>query len=212
VKWVKFGKQPVISTEDEGVPETATEPPIEGELKPLPETTPAPPTADQEKTAVEMSTKIKESYTYLAKGESPEPAFKIFENLVNSNRKGMCLTRNFPKRIHERYSLGATKVIWLTNVQGAEMIRPSDIEKIRHTISVFLNENEGSALLIDGLEYLMTHNKYESVLKFVQSLKDQVAIKRASCIIPISPHAIEQHELKMLEREVDEVMDLEKMG
>jgi hypothetical protein len=212
VKWVRFGKQPVMSTDEEGAPEAVPEQPGEGELKPIPELTPLAPEAQPPAAAAKKSSDIKESYTYLAKGESPDPAFKMFEGLVKANRKGMCLTRNFPKRIHEKYALGDTKVIWLTNVQGAEMIRPSDIEKIRHAISVFLNENEGAALLLDGLEYLMTHNKYENVLKFVQSLKDQVAIKRASCIIPISPHAIEQHELKLLEREVDEVMDLEKLG
>jgi hypothetical protein len=206
VKWVKFGQKPVITGEDEEIPSYPSQAEDEGKA---PSETPPPSPAGGEEYIEKLTTSIQESYTYLVKGESFEPAFQAFERLIKGGSKGMCITRNFPKRLHDKYDLGNSKVIWLTNVQGDKMIRPSDIEKIRHSISLFLKENEGAVLLLDGIEYLITHNKYESVLKFVQSLKDQVAIKKAKFLIPISPSAIEGHELKLIEREVDEIIQLE---
>jgi hypothetical protein len=206
VKWVKFGQKPVITGEDEEIPSYPSQ--SEDEAKPDSESPPPSP-AGGEEYIEKLTTSIQASYTYLVKGESFESAFQVFERLIKGGSKGMCITRNFPKRLHDKYELGNSKVIWLTNVQGDKMIRPSDIEKIRHSISLFLKENEGAVLLLDGIEYLITHNKYESVLKFVQSLKDQVAIKKAKFLIPISPSAIEGHELKLIEREVDEIIQLE---
>jgi len=208
VKWVKFGQQPVITGADEEIPSFPSQDEVEGGAKAPTESAPPTPATDEDYIET-LTTGIQDSYTYLVKGESFEPAFQVFERLIKGGSKGMCITRNFPKRLHDKYDLGESKVIWLTNVQGDKMIRPSDIEKIRHSISVFLNENEGAVLFLDGIEYLITHNKYESVLKFVQSLKDQVAIKKAKFLIPISPSAIEGHELKLIEREVDEIIQLE---
>lgn len=207
VKWVKFGKKPVISGEEEEIPKISAG--EEDEAPTPPTESPPPDPEDGDDYIVKLVDRIQESYTYLVKGESFEPAFQAFERMIKTGSTGMCITRNFPKRIQDKYDLGETKVIWLTNVQGDEMIRPSDIEKIRHSISVFLQEEEGRVLFLDGIEYLITHNKYESVLKFVQSLKDLVAIRKAKFLIPISPSAIEGHELKLLEREVDDIIQLE---
>ena len=57
-------------------------------------------------------------------------------------------------------------------------------------------------MLLSGLEYLITHNSYSSVLKFIQLLNEQIAIRGAVLIIPISPMTLDEKDLKLFEREL----------
>ncbi len=207
VKWVKYTNLPVVDgdTMDE-LPDKMA-PAVD---KPKEETKKEEKVEDKDSKDMsvdELVAKLAESYTYLAKSETTNTVFDMFAASVKKGTVGLCITRAFPKRIYEKYDIEGTKLIWLTNVEGDGMIRPSDLEKIRHNIAQFLKEHKGGIVLLDGLEYLITHNKYESVLKFVQSLKDQVAISHSVLLIPISPSTVETHELKLLEREMDEILE-----
>ena len=56
--------------------------------------------------------------------------------------------------------------------------------------------------MLSGLEYLITQNNYSSVLKLIQLLNEQIAIRDSILIVPISPHTLEQKDLKLIEREL----------
>jgi tetratricopeptide (TPR) repeat protein len=200
VKWLKFdrGPPPGIPVE---IPEVVWE--REKVIEVEPKIKIKRPEADEIK---KLASELRESLTYLLKDESPARSFKIFAQRINMGQKGLCVTRSYPKRVYEMYDIGKTKVIWLTNVGGEGTIRPTNLEKLGHIIKQFIRKSGRGILLLDGLEYLITHNKYESILKFVQSLHDEIAINKCMMLIPVSPVAIGQHELKLLEREVDETI------
>ncbi|MDD1765075.1 MAG: DUF835 domain-containing protein, partial [Methanomassiliicoccales archaeon] len=84
--------------------------------------------------------------------------------------------------------------------------RPKDLEKLSVSLEQFIsaaNTGEGSIVLLDGLEYLITNNNFLTVLRFVQSLRDQIAIKNAVLLMALNPSTLEPHELNLLEKEVD---------
>ena len=60
---------------------------------------------------------------------------------------------------------------------------------------------------MDGIEYLVTNNNFITVLKLIQSLRDQVAINRWILLLSINPSTMEGHQINLLKREVDTVIE-----
>jgi len=60
--------------------------------------------------------------------------------------------------------------------------------------------------LIDRLEYLVTNNNFITVLRLIQSMRDQVAINGAVLLVSVNPSALDAHQVTLLEREADRVI------
>lgn len=146
---------------------------------------------------------LEKTFTYLIKEEKSERSYELFMKALSKGFKGFCVTRNYPLKIKTKYDLGDTPIIWLSNVGKENSLRPKDLEKLSVSLEQFLSSTSNSIILLDGLEYLITNNNFLTVLRFVQSLRDQVAIKEAILLIALNPSTLEQHELNLLEKEVD---------
>lgn len=149
---------------------------------------------------------LKDGFTYLLREERSTNAYKLLKRHIESGRKGFCVTRNYPEKIREMYSLGDTPILWLSNVGTKDSVRPKDLEKLSLSLEQFLAK-QGGIILLDGLEYLITNNSFITVLRLIQSLRDQVAINRSILIMPVNPDTMSSNELNHLEKEVDQVID-----
>ncbi|QLH75588.1 MAG: DUF835 domain-containing protein [Methanomassiliicoccales archaeon] len=145
---------------------------------------------------------LERSFTYLIKEEKPEKAYEFFEKEIKKGSKGFCVTRNYPVKIKAKYDIGDTPMIWLSNVGKESSLRPKDLEKLSYSLEQFLSSS-GGIILLDGLEYLITNNNFLTVLRFVQSLRDQVAINHSILLMALNPSTLDPHELNLLEKEVD---------
>jgi predicted ATPase len=139
--------------------------------------------------------------SYLFKGSNIEKSFRTFKELTIENRNGLLISRTHPDEIMEKYDLKNTKMYWLTkSLTDSPSLEPSQIEKIRWVIKDFVSENKASVILLDGLEYLILQNNFENVLKFVELLKDDIALSDSILILPIDPATLEERQLALLER------------
>ncbi len=145
---------------------------------------------------------LEQSFTYLIKEEKSERSYPLFEKAIAKGMKGFCVTRNYPLKIKAKYNLGETPILWLSNVGKENSIRPKDLEKLSVSLEQFLNQEKG-IILLDGLEYLITNNNFLTVLRLVQSLRDQVAINHSILVLALNPSTLDAHELNLLEKEVD---------
>ncbi|MEM2943770.1 MAG: class I tRNA ligase family protein, partial [Methanomassiliicoccales archaeon] len=146
---------------------------------------------------------LEKSFTYLIKEEKSERSYYLFKQALSKGFKGFCVTRNYPLKIRSRYDIGDVPIIWLSNVGKENSLRPKDLEKLSVSLEQFLSSTENAIILLDGLEYLITNNNFITVLRFVQSLRDQVAIREAILLLALNPSTLAQHELNLLEKEVD---------
>ena len=151
---------------------------------------------------------LKESTTYLIPEERPDLSYTLLKKMSGSGMAGFCITRTYPDKIRERYELGDTPILWLSNVSKEDAVRPKDLEKLSLALEEFLSK-QGGVVLLDGIEYLITNNNFITVLKLIQSLRDQVAINRSILLLSINPSTMEMHQINLLKREVDTVIDLE---
>ena len=62
---------------------------------------------------------------------------------------------------------------------------------------------EAPVVMISGLEYLIVQNNYHSALKFLQLVRDQIAIYDSLLIATISPSPLTEKDLKLIEREME---------
>ena len=143
---------------------------------------------------------------YLILEEKGKKTYELFRKLVESGKEGMIITREYPKRLVKKHSLpGDVKIFWLSNARKQNTIRPKDLEKISIEIDRFLNRG-GKVIVLDGIEFLITNNSFLVVLRFIQSLKDLIAIEEGIMLLPVHPDAVKENEFRMLEKEVDEVL------
>jgi archaellum biogenesis ATPase FlaH len=106
--------------------------------------------------------------------------------------------------VREKFNLKEVPIVWLTNAPKEMAMRPKDLEKLSLSIEHFLtSKGEGSIVMLDCIEYLITNNTFAVVLRFIQSLRDMVAINKAILIITANPATFEPQQLNLVEREVD---------
>ena len=167
-----------------------------------PELAPArpPPTAAKAPPTIKD---LERSFSYLVEEDRPETSYSLFLNALKKGMKGYCITRNYPAKIRSKFDLKETPVVWLSNVGRDNAIRPKDLEKLSLSLEQFLSQSGGGIVLLDGLEYLITNNNFITVLRLIQSLRDQVAINQSILLMAVNRSTLESHQLNLLEREVD---------
>lgn len=148
---------------------------------------------------------LKSGYVYMIKEPDSKKTLKIFANQINSGFFGLCISRTHPKHIRVDYDeLKNVPVMWLTdvpNVNEHTTIRPNP-EQIFSVIRDFINKSKGeSVILIDGLEYLINHNDFNTILCFIEEFRDLISLNNSLGIISIHPKTLREIELKLLERE-----------
>lgn len=145
---------------------------------------------------------LERGYSYLIESEDPYAGFDVFVDLVSHGAKGMSIVREYPEKLKKRFDLGPP-YIWLSYERDIKYARePTNVPLIYSEVKSFLDEAEGGVVLISGLEYLVSQNTFIKVLKFLQLLNENVAVKDAVLLLPLSPQALNTHEVKMLEREM----------
>lgn len=160
------------------------------------------PTMEEMSTA-ELRFVLETGLGYLVKGEEPTKAYEIFTELVTHGMEGLCITRDFPERVRKKYGLEKTPMIWLSTTEKPYTINPNKLSELFYRIETFLNESKQGIILLSGLEYLITQNNYLSVLKFVQLLDEQVAINDGILIVPLTPKALKEQDLSLIESELN---------
>ena len=133
---------------------------------------------------------LRPSSTYLVKEESPAMSYQLFIRTIGSGLKGFCVTRTFPDKVREQFSLSGVPILWLSNVGKEDTVRPKDLEKLSLSLEQFISQEKG-IVVIDGIEYLITNNNFITVLRLVQALRDQVAMHGAILLFSVNPSALD---------------------
>jgi len=173
---------------------------------------------------------LKPKLSYLVKETKPSRCFEMFQSAIAEGRPGLCIARLSPMMIREQYNIGEAQVIWLTmsekseehlppSALGAriesiqtspgpedEYVGPSNLPVLFAHLVNFLDSNNDGVVLMEGIEYLVSHNKFNSVLRFIQQTNEKVGSLSANLILTVNPAALEPRNYSLLERDVAEVV------
>ncbi|VVB54431.1 Uncharacterised protein [uncultured archaeon] len=151
---------------------------------------------------------VKGTLEYSMTEDEPHNSLLVFVDLVTHGVPGLGITRFHPKKIREKYGLRRTPFFWLSKIRSHDeaVIDPSDLVEVSHTVREFLSKTEGqSVVLLDGVEYLVVQNGFETVLKFIESVDEMIEEFGGRLLIPIDSEAFSKEQYHMLCREMSEV-------
>ncbi|MBU7043289.1 MAG: DUF835 domain-containing protein [Theionarchaea archaeon] len=142
--------------------------------------------------------------SYLVKERGTNRGLTLFQKLLQErNVKGMIISRTFPDKLRQNEMMKSVKMLWLTREESPEGIDPLSLAKLTHVIKEFIQEQEGGIVLLDGLEYLILQNDYETTLRFIQALNDLIILNKATLIVPVDSSALSVKQLSLLEKEME---------
>ncbi|CAJ37246.1 PAS domain S-box protein [Methanocella arvoryzae] len=149
---------------------------------------------------------------YLFDKKKRQDHMEVFADQVKHNIQGLCITRQNPKKIREKYGLEKTPIIWLNSgegVAGESVIKPDNMTSLGATIYKFMSEAKDGLILLDGMEYLMMRSSYETLLKFIHYLNDRIMMSNSRVVFCIDTRTIDERQLHIL---MSEMMDFDKVA
>lgn len=120
---------------------------------------------------------------------------------VSDGIEGLIITRTYPEDLRERYGLKRTPVIWLSSQPGHDRVDPTNLSILEHTVVEFLKMGHDTVVAIDGLEYLISNNGSNRVLRMLYGLRDEVLMNRSRMIVTLDPGIMDTKELAFFERD-----------
>ncbi len=144
---------------------------------------------------------------YLVREPKAERVFELFVELLRSEARGLCITRIHPDDARTRYGLETAGFIWLSKSPGQKgkdmaTAEPTALVDIASAISEFASDGGNAAILLEGLEYLISQNGFPSVMRFLQNVNEKIVINDSYLLISANPAAMKEQEYTVLAKEV----------
>lgn len=87
--------------------------------------------------------------------------------------------------------------------RGAGTVDPRRLQDLRTAATTFFDERGPGALVVDCLEFLVVHSGIERVLRFVEDLHEETAMRDAVFVVFADPRGANPRMIASLERELD---------
>ncbi len=144
---------------------------------------------------------------YMMDKSKGDHCMEIFTDQVMHNIQGLCVSRQNPQAIRDRFGLEKTPLLWLNGgdaVYGETAIKPGNLSSLTATVSDFVAKTGDGVVMLDGMEYLMARNGFDSMLKFVQYLNDRIMGSNSRAFFCIDTGALDDKQRHLLLTEMVE--------
>lgn len=153
-----------------------------------------------------ISVDVRPGNVYLVEERRPRASYELFEQALSSGCSGLVITRDFPKKLLTEKELDSCRVLWLTNLVGEGRINPTAVGILMSQVRAFIDGQKRTAVIVDGIEYLISLNTYDRMLQFMHQLRDVVATNDSILVVPVDPRTLSERELALLERNLEVVV------
>ncbi len=163
--------------------------------------------SDEKKTDKKpMKYRLKKGYGYILQEENPSVSTEVFTEYVTHHHHGLMFTREQPSRIRQYYGLRTTPILWMTNAKTEEKsVKPTDLNRMLYIIRDFIRFDTDSIILIQRLDYLITENDFNTVLKFIHRLNDVIMESKCISLLSIDPSTLTREQLALLTQELEDL-------
>ena|GEM_PF-2196743 len=157
---------------------------------------------DAEALALIKEGRIREGVPLFIREQKPELSYAILRQFFVKGMGCLIVGREPPERIRETKGLPIEdeNVIWLTTLVGKRCFNPTHLNNIASSISKFIDGNRNGVILVDGIEYLITNNGFEQVVKFLNRLQDMIASSSMKLVVSVDPRTMDKQSLALLEK------------
>ena len=168
--------------------------------------------AEREISFILHGRKLQEGCLTIVHEKRAEMSYAIVRQMTNDGLPCMIIGREPPERIHSirGIRIDDENVIWLTNLVGRRCVNPTHLSSVLNSLTKFLDSNSAGILFIDGIEYLITNNGFDQVLKFMNKIEDMIITSGISFLITIDPRTLDAQNLALIERGAESIISSEK--
>jgi DNA-binding MarR family transcriptional regulator len=138
---------------------------------------------------------------YLIKEDDENHAYELFISSLNKGFAGLGIAREDPRKIKKKYNLQKTSFVWLSKNKVEDVPYETEIDALYTLIAEFIRKSKKSVILIDRLDYIISENKFEKVIKKIHALKDLVSVQECIIILSVNPELLEETQLRAIETE-----------
>ncbi len=131
--------------------------------------------------------------------DDPREGYVWLQQMINSSRKVLVLSRLAPTRLSRWINLKSIRFHWITSRQDKYALDPA-LEKINHFLNSTISSESG-IIWLDAVEYLADLHGFDSLIHFVQSIADELVDTDWTLVLPYSPLAFESTQVAKIRRE-----------
>ncbi len=145
---------------------------------------------------------------YLVNEEKAEAVYGHFRGLLEAGARGLAISRAHPADVAKRFQLGGIEAIWLSRTADRSKAKdlavadPGNLVSLAGAVIAFLEAGGNAAVVLEGLEYLVSLNGFPSVLRFVQTLNEKVVLNDSVLLISANADAMKEQEYRLLAKEM----------
>jgi hypothetical protein len=151
------------------------------------------------------------AYIILTKGSGF--VLDIFEKLSGEDTaRSLSITRTHPSKLDTKDSLKQMNSYWLSKTPDKNSIPPGNITKLAQIINERLKSNDNSIILLDGLEYLINNNDFPKILKFIETVHENVVLSNGILLLPLNPTAMADKDYELLVSELSNTITDPALG
>jgi len=143
---------------------------------------------------------LEDGQSYIVKEKKPERGLDFLTRLTRQGYRALLITRQHPNHVRKLYEGTDVRAIWLSTTLGKDYNDPHNLSALTNVIVSHIAGGGKSAILLDGLEYLMINNEPSRVIKFLEYVNEVVAQTAAVLLISVDDRAFEPRQMALLER------------
>lgn len=143
---------------------------------------------------------LEDGRSYILKERKPEKGLDLLSTLAKQGYRPILITRQHPNHVQKSHEDARFRAVWLSTTLGKDYVDPHNLNVLTNVILSHIAGGGKSAILLDGLEYLMINNDTTRVIKCLEYLNEVVAQTAAILLISVDERAFEPRQMALLER------------
>jgi hypothetical protein len=152
--------------------------------------------------------RLEEGKRYLIVANGPAIAISWMRDLVKGGRPAIILTPADPERLRREFKIKKAPIVQIAGrVAGAVDPKELDPGGLRAMLPL-AREGKGGVVLYDGLDQIVAQGSLDDVIKFLRKANDMAFVHGVTVIGRVSPGRLADPDLKRLNGEFDEFLDL----
>lgn len=146
---------------------------------------------------------------YLVVARHPAVAFAWIKDLMAGGKPALCLTPAAPDRLRLEFGVKDVTIVQVSARAPSAGIDPRRLDPVGlRAILPLAREGRGGVILYDGIDQTIAESSLSDVIRFLRKANDMAFVHGITVIARVAPRRISQADLKRLNSEFDEFLDL----
>src|SRR5256885_101028 len=145
---------------------------------------------------------------YLIVASNPAIAITWMRDLVKGGKPALIMTHAAPDRLRLEFGVKKAPIVQISD-RAPGAIAPNELDPAGlRAILPLAREGKGGAILYDGLDEMIAEGSLADVIRFLRKANDMAFVHGVTVIARVTPGRLAEPDLKRLNAEFDEFLDL----